>query len=85
MRVFLLLDLENLVDAFVDVVCSFNLNGLLVRNFFKKYEERETRTAAARSIMAFPAIHASSWLSLISMFMMCTGLLNSPPRTNRSG
>lgn len=41
-------------------------------------------TAAARSNMAFPAIKASSWLSLISIFMTWTGLLKSPPRERRS-
>lgn len=41
-------------------------------------------TAAANSNIALPAKWASSWLSLISMFIMCTGWLNSPPRVNRS-
>lgn len=41
-------------------------------------------TAAARSSIAFPAISASSWLSLISILIICTGLLNSPPRPRRS-
>lgn len=41
-------------------------------------------TAAARSSIAFPAISASSWLSLISILITCTGLLYSPPRLSRS-
>jgi len=41
-------------------------------------------TAEAKSIIAFPAIKASSWLSLISMLITWTGLLNSPPRVRRS-
>lgn len=34
--------------------------------------------------MAFPAIAASSWLSLISTLMTWTGRFSSPPRLSRS-
>ena len=47
--------------------------------------DHEALTAAAKSTIAFPAIWASSWLSLISMLIMWTGLLKSPPRVSRSG
>jgi hypothetical protein len=47
-------------------------------------EPRETRTAAAKSNIALPAMRASSWLSLISTLIMCTTRLNSLPRESRS-
>lgn len=85
-RMLLLMGLQNAVNLLVYVICSFDLKaGQSV-----KFEQAAhgwngpERTAAARSTIALPAICASSWLSLISMLMTCTGLLYSPPLASRS-
>ena len=81
-RMFFLLLLKNRVNAFVDILCAFNLKMRPIR--FIVPNLGACLTAEAKSIIAFPAIRASSWLSLISMLITWTGLLNSPPRVRRS-
>lgn len=84
MGVLFLMCLQYPIDFLVDVACAFNLSQPLDEDLYILALDRIFLTAAARSTMAFPAICASSWLSLISMLMTCTGLLKSPPRVNRS-
>lgn len=80
----LLVNAQNLVHILVDVIRRLNLHlGLALWYSCLCHEDSEP-TAAARSSIARPAIKASSWLSLISMLMICTGLLNSPPRFSKS-
>ena len=82
MWMFLLLRLQNLVNAFINVFRCFYLTFHCLASLISKIGFWPT--AAAKSSIAFPAIRASSWLSLISILIMCTGLLNSPPRVSRS-
>lgn len=80
MRMFFLLQFQYLINIFIDILCFFDLFQLVLR----LWHLYDPLTAVAKSIIAFPAIKASSWLSLISILIIWTGLLNSPPRNRRS-
>jgi hypothetical protein len=62
----LLLELQYLIDIFINIIGGLDLPQSLSLDHAKK-KKYYSLTAAANSSMALPAIKASSWLSLISM------------------
>lgn len=79
----LLLYSEDFSHVLIEIVGRFDLCQVnyVIPGAVVKVEKL---TAAARSWIARPAFKASSWLSLISTLITCTGRLDSPPRLSRS-
>ena len=63
---FFLLQFQYLINIFIDILCFFDLFQLVLR----LWHLYDPLTAVAKSIIAFPAIKASSWLSLISILII---------------
>lgn len=63
-----LLNFEDLIDIFIYIIRSLDL-FIIAQHRSWRGTTFKALTAAAKSSIAFPAIRASSWLSLISRLM----------------